>query len=160
MNPNLEVLRTEIPDHLAAQGMILFQGVREHDERPIVTWDVHREPDHTKFIAAAAAMGVKVIVYRDHEFQEFMVEAALEDLEDTDLPYDERREYERRLKDFRNYSGFTCSIELSFAHEATVYTFELRTEWYREFTDLSDEVAAIAEEGGEDPPLGGYYSAN
>ena len=83
MNPNLQVLREEIPDAAAKRGLVVFRGLRHHDDRPVVEWDTLRDASHEAFLDAAAALGAKVIVFRDHEFQEFMIEAALEDLEDA-----------------------------------------------------------------------------
>lgn len=160
MNPNLEVLREEIPESARKLGLVLFRGVRTNDERPTVEWDTRREGRYEAFLEAASTLGVKVIVFRDQEFQDFMVEGALEDLEDAEMAYDERRAYEQQLREFRHYGGFTCTIELSFDYQGTLYLFELRTEWFREFQAIADEVSAIVDGGEEESPLGGYYSNN
>jgi hypothetical protein len=159
MNPNLEVLREEIPEAARKLGLVVFRGIRTSDERPTVEWDTRREPGYEAYLESAASLGVKVIVFRDQEFQDFMVEGALEDLEDAEMAYDERRQYEQQLREFRHYGGFTCAIEISFDHQGTLYLFELRTEWFREFQAIADEVSAIVD-GGEESPLGGYYSNN
>lgn len=160
MNPNLEVLREEIPEAAKRLDMVVFRGSRHHDDRPVVEWDTHRDEGYQGFLETAGALGVKLVVFRDQEFKEFMVEGALEDLEDSEMAYDERRHYEQQLKEFRPYSGFTCSIDLSFSFEGTLYVFELRTEWYREFQTVAEEVATLAGEEADDSPLGGYYSNN
>jgi hypothetical protein len=51
---------------------------------------------------------------------------------------------------------------MTFEYQATLYAFELRTEWYREFQRLSDELDSIIEEADEEdePPMGGYFSHN
>jgi len=160
MNPNLEVLREEIPEAARKLGLVVFRGIRTSDERPTVEWDTRREPGYEAYLESAASLGVKVIVFRDQEFQDFMVEGALEDLEDAEMAYDERRSYEQQLREFRHYSGFTCTIELSFEYQGTLYLFELRTDWFREFQAIADEVSAIVNGGEEESPLGGYYSNN
>lgn len=163
MKPNLEALRAEIPEYLESRGLALFRGYsRMHDDAPMIEWDCERFPDYKAFATVAEKLEVKLIVFRDQEFYEVLVESALEDLEDSDLPYEERHEYERKLREFRNYAGFTCAIEMTFDYEGTLYCFELRTDWYKEFQRISNELNSIVEEGGEDDdaPLGGYFSRN
>ena len=63
----------------------------------------------------------------------------------------------------RDYSGFTCALELSFDYQGRVYLFSLRAEWYEDYLDLLEEIdAAIpGEEGEEDQgSMGGYFSQN
>lgn len=164
MKPNLEALRAEIPEYLDSRELIAFRGyTRSPNDAAVVEWDCERFPDYKAFVAVAEKLGVKLIVFRDQEFHEFLVEAALEDLEDSDLPFDDRRDLERRLREFRNYAGFTCAIEMTFEYQSTLYSFELRTEWYRDFQQLSDELDTFIDDGdgGEDePPIGGYFSHN
>jgi len=83
MNPNLEVLREEIPEAARKLELVVFRGIRTGDERPAVEWDTRREPGYEGFLESAAALGVKAIVFRDQEFQDFMVEGALEEGGDT-----------------------------------------------------------------------------
>lgn len=163
MKPNLEALKAEIPNHIESRGLVAFRGYsRSQTDAPVVEWDCERFPDYQGFLSVAEKLGVKLVVFRDQEFHEFLVEAALEDLEDSDLPFEERRDIERRLREFRNYAGFTCSIEMTFDYQGTLYVFELRTDWYRDFQRLSDELDSIVEESNDEdePPMGGYFSHN
>jgi hypothetical protein len=162
MKANLEVMRTEIPDYLASRGLVMFRAAEPVRERTSVDWDAERFPDYQAFIATAEALGVKLILYRDLEFRDEMVEEAIEDLEESELGYEDRREYERRLREFRNYGGFTCELELSYDHAGVTYTFALATEWFEEFDSLAAEVEAMIEESGdqENPPMGGFFSRN
>lgn len=162
MKPNLEALRAEIPDYMESRGLATFRGFsRSQGESPMVEWDCERFPDYKAFLAVAETLDVKLIVFRDQEFHELLVEASLEDLEDSDLPFEDRRDLERRLREFRNYSGFTCSIEMTFEYDGTLYCFELRTEWFRDFQRLNEELDSIIEDGSDDePPIGGYFSHN
>jgi hypothetical protein len=161
MTPNLETLRTEIPEYLESRGIALFRGGRRRNaDEGVVEWDCERFPDFREYVAVAEKMGVKLVIFRDHEFRETMVDAALEDMADGELPFEERREYERRLKEFRSFSGFTCAIEMVFELDGTAYVFELQTEWYREFEDLADEVGMVADDPDEEDGIGGYFSRN
>jgi hypothetical protein len=56
----------------------------------------------------------------------------------------------------------TCSLELAFNHNSSLYVYELQPDWYEDFLTIEDEIAAsMAEddldEGGS---LGGYFSKN
>ncbi len=162
MKPNLEALRAEIPAYLESRGITTFRGYsRSHNDMPIVTWDCDRFPDYRDYVNVAEKLGVKIMVFRDQEFHEALAETALEDVEESELPFDERRDYERRLREFRNYAGFTCAIEMTFEYEGTLYCFELRTDWFQEFRRIAEDLDSLIEEGGEEePPLGGYFSRN
>lgn len=163
MKPNLESLREEIPNYLTSHGFALFRGYnRQHDNAPIIEWDCERFPEYQPFIAVAAKLGVELIIFRDQEFQGVLVDSALEDLEDSEIPYDDRQDYERILREFRSYVGFTCAIEMTFDFDGAIYSFELKTEWYREFQRISNELSTIADEGidDDDTSLGGYFSRN
>ena len=164
MKPNLEALRAEIPDYLESHGLVVYRGFsRSREDSPTVMWDTERFPQFEAFVAVAEKLGVRLMIFRDQEFYEVMVDSTLEDLEEADLPFDERRDYERRLREFRNYAGFTCAIEMTFDYEGTTYGFDLRTDWFKEFQRLTEEINSIIDEGEDnedESPLGGYFSRN
>ncbi len=164
MNQNLDVLKTEIREHLATRKLAVFHGYsRSMDSTPTVFWDIHRHPDYKAFLDTAEAAAAKIVVLHAREFSALLVDNALDQLEDGDFLPDDRRTIERRLRDLRAYDGFTCAIELSFDHGARVYLFELRTDWYNEFSDLLDEIdSAIPqpEDSMDEGPIGGYFSKN
>ena len=44
-----------------------------------------------------------------------------------------------------------------------VYLFDLRTEWFDEFSEIQDEIHLLAPDpdaGDDDSPIGGYFSRN
>jgi hypothetical protein len=74
---------------------------------------------------------------------------------------------ERSLVDLRAYVGNTCSIEMAFDHQGRLYIYELVTDWFQTYLDLSDLlISATAvdvengDEDGTDSSFGGYYSKN
>ncbi len=162
MKQNLDVLKTEIFEHLESQGLVIFPSMsRALDGLPTIAWDADRYPDFKKFVQAGVAAGVKLFSLHAHEFSADYAESAAEELDDTNLTAEERRTIERRLRELRAYDGFTCSIELAFDLGTRVYVFELRTEWYEEFNDLLDEITAASADDDEDEgPIGGYFSNN
>jgi hypothetical protein len=66
------------------------------------------------------------------------------------------------LSDMRAHEGSVCAIELSFDYEGRVFLFDLRTEWFEEFSDLLDEIQLLVAEPNNDDesPIGGYFSRN
>jgi hypothetical protein len=164
MKLNLDVLKTEIGEHLDSNKLPIFHGYsRAMDSTPIVFWDTHRHPDYRQFIETAKSAGANMFVLHARDFSSLLVDNCLEQLEDTDFLPEDRRAIERRLRDLRAYDGFTCAIELSFDLNGRIYMFELRTEWYEEFSDLLDEIDAATPDPDEEPdegPIGGYFSKN
>jgi len=161
MKANLDTLKTEIERYLQESGMAVFHGYSRDLERiPAVYWDSEASPDYKPFIDAAKSAGSKLIVFHQKEFFAHQVDDALEQLEGCDLPREEYRELERRLNELRVYSGFICAIELSFDHQGRVYVFDLRTEWYKNFADILDEIQVMDSDSSDDTPMSGYFSKN
>lgn len=164
MKPNLDVLRDEILQHLGKQGFVVFHGFcRSGATRPTAYWDVDRAPDYRAFLATASQAGVKIVVFGQVQFSAAMVDDATGRLEDFELPPEERRGHERRLREMRAYQGFTCALELSFDCEGRAYIYELQADWYAEFLRILDEIDSYApeeDEEGEKGSMGGYFSRN
>lgn len=164
LKQNLDTLKTEIREHLEGRKLAIFHGYsRAMDSMPMVFWDTHRYPEYKQFLDTAEVAGVKMVVLHAREFSALLVDNALEQLEEGDFAPEDRRTIERRLRDLRAYDGFTCAIELSFDQSGRVYMFELRTEWYDEFSDLLDEIDSSLPEPEEDDDegaMGGYFSKN
>lgn len=162
MRLNLEALHSEIQDHLASRGMGVFYSHPRSDETPSpVFWDTAAYPDYRLFLAAAEAAGARLMTFCTLEFDGDLIDDAVDRLENSDLPQDERRIAELRLREMLGYAGFTCQIELSFDLGPRVYVFDLRTEWFDELNDLLENMDdSYSGEHEEDEPLGGYYSKN
>ena len=162
MKPNLDVLKPEIELYLEEMGMAVFYGYsRRLDEGPAAYWDCEQYPDYRLFLQSARAAGAKIIVFHQREFFSDQVDDALERLNAAELPPQESRNFEERLSELRAHEGSVCSIELSFNHQGCVFLFDLRTEWFEEFSDLLDEVQLLTAEPSEgDSPISGYFSRN
>jgi hypothetical protein len=163
MRQDLDTLKKEILEYLKAQDFIIFYGFSRHtDAQPVAYWDVHRHPDYQAFLAAAREAGVRLVTFHQREFSNEEVEEALDRLEDCDLSSEDRRRLEHRLHEMEAYSGFTCIIELSFAHDGRLYMYDLHTGWYMEFLDTMDEIDSCfpGDEEEEEGPIGGYFSRN
>ena len=163
MRQDLDALKREIEEHLQSGPFVVFYGYsRLLDSMPLVHWDTARFPDFRKFLDVAGRTGVKLVVYHQHEFSADHIDEALSRLDSADLPRDEQRNLERRLREMRLYEGFLCAIELSFDYEGRIYLFDTRTEWYEELGDMLDEIDLNTpdKEEEDEGPIGGYFSKN
>lgn len=164
MGLDLETLKTEMQAYLTREGMTVFYGYsRSMDSPTQVYWDIENHPDFREFLDAGRRAGAKLIVFYHRAFSLDAIDEALDHIEDSDLPRDEKRSFESRLRELQAYEGFTCAIELSFDIDGRVYLFEIRTEWYEALNDLLAEIDAATEdvEDNEDHgPISGYFSKN
>jgi hypothetical protein len=163
---DLDTLKSEILQYLEASGFAIFRShPGELEGLPLVCWDSERFPDYRMFLETAQKVNARLILFAAREFEAIEMEEELEELEDCDLTRDDRREFERRLREFRKHEGVTCSLELGFDHNSRLYVYEVRPDWYDEFLELSDEIAASLPEHREDGEeggtgMGGFYSNN
>lgn len=160
---DLETLRTEILAHLHTSGTAIFHASHRAFDDPLnqVMWDVERHPDYRAFLAVAKQAGAKLIHFHHQTLSVDQIDEALDELEVSDFTRDEKRQYENRLRQLRDYEGFTCSVELSFCVEHKTYVYEMHTEWYESLNDILAELEAANEEEEEDNSgLGGYFSNN
>lgn len=166
LNPNLEVLKTEILDYLAASDYAVFHSYPGGLEGlPVIMWDTDKFPDYRLFLGTAHKLGQKLILMASRELEEAEISEAVEELEEVDMTREERRDFEGRLREAKRHAGKVCSLELGFDHGGHLYVFEVRPEWYEDFVDACDEIemmlpASDGTEGGSPGGLGGFYSNN
>ena len=162
MDLNLESLKNEILDYLGRSEFAVFRSFSGGLEgMPMVTWDIDRFPDYRQFLEVAQKAGVKLIMFACREMEEDEIAELLEEVEETNLTREERREVDRRIKEAQRRIGAVCSLELAFDYNSHLYVYEAQPDWYEEFLDLTEEINAAHDtmEDGADG-LGGYYSAN
>jgi hypothetical protein len=162
---NLDTLKREVLDYLEASGFAIFRSAPGSLEGgPTVVWDAERYPDYRTYLETARNAGAKLIVFASREFEADEIEEALEELEDTDLPPEERLEYEQKLGRFRKFAGETCALELAFDYHTRLYVYEVHPDWYDDFMTIYEEVTSQVpfddeeDEGGDS--FGGYFSRN
>lgn len=162
MAVNLESLRTQVEGYLEQAGIPVFHGCSRVIDSPLqVHWNVEEHPDFREFIEAGRKAGAKLVVFAHQAFSLDEVDEALDQLEDSNLSWEEKHNFETRLKELQRYEGFTCLVELSFDIDARVYLYEMRTEWYQSLTEILAELDAAAELEEEDGgPMPGYFSKN
>jgi len=161
---NLESVAAEIDEFLKEEDFVVFRGYSRPGDSPTpVYWDDEAYPDFRPYLGVARQLGVKLVNFHRRVFVTATVEDALDRLEASEMPPEESRPLQRRLKEFRAYDGFTGLLELSFDYQGRSYIMVIRTEWYSEFLDILEEIDAAflddEEDDGEEP-MGGYFSTN
>lgn len=164
MDLNLETLKDEILRYLENSEFAVFRSLSGGLEGlPIISWETERFPDYRMFLDTARKAGEKLVCFATREVTEEEVDEAVEELEAADLSREDRREFESRIKGARAQIGVTCSLELAFDHNAHMYVYELRPDWYEDFLEAQDELASmipVSDSGPETDGLGGFYSNN
>ncbi|MEP6715037.1 MAG: hypothetical protein ABJC09_05660 [Terriglobia bacterium] len=166
MDLNLETLKGEILDYLGASEFALFHGHSGGlDGMSVISWDSERFPDYRMFLDTARKAGQKLIVFASRQLEEEEVDEAMEELEDAETTREEQREFETRIREARRHVGSTCALELAFDHSSHLYVYELQPDWYEEFLETCEELAAMiptgdSVEGDSHDGLGGFYSNN
>jgi hypothetical protein len=160
---DLESLKTEVQHFLKEAGLSVFYGQSRYDEFAIY-WDTERHPDFREFLAVARSSGAALVVFAEQQFSRQRIDDALYQLDDCDLPREEARNLENRLRQFEGYEGFTCRLEISFDVGTNTYVFELDTDWHNAFRQIIGEIKAFLpgpeDEEEDEGPIGGYFSNN
>jgi hypothetical protein len=164
---NLDSLKQELLDYIAAEEFGLFKGQTGGIEGfPKIYWDTERYPEYQAYLNVAKIAGVSVIIFAHREFEAAEIDDALEQIQDCELGRDEQRSIESNLADLRPFVGSTCVIEMAFSYQGHIYVYDLTTEWFQSFMDISDLLIAASSANGDDgedesdTSFGGYYSKN
>jgi hypothetical protein len=164
MDLNLETLKAEILDYLAASDFAVFRSFPGGlEELPVISWDTERFPDYRMFLETAQKVGQKMILFASRELEEIEVEEALEGIEETAVSREEQRDLERRVRSARKHTGETCTLELAFDYNSHLYVYEAQPDWYEEFMETCDEITTmlpVSDSGDSEDGLGGFYSNN
>jgi hypothetical protein len=161
---NLDTLKREILDYLDSTGLAVFHSSPGGlDGQPLVLWDAERHPDYQMFLDVARKCGTQLVVFASREFTTDDLDDLLGHIDELEFDRDQKRDYERRLREMRIHDGVTCSIELGFDYHSRFYVYEVQPDWYDEFLSVEDEILSLiadVDEMEDDEPLGGYFSKN
>jgi hypothetical protein len=165
---NLDILKQELLDYIISEGFAVFRSQPGALETlPSIYWDTEAHPEYQAYLNVAKISDARVIIFAHREFEAEELDDALEQMQDCELGREEQRSIERSLNDLRAFVGATCSIEMAFDYQGRMYVYELVTEWFQTFIELSDLLIAAAtpnsddnDEDETDSSFGGYYSKN
>jgi hypothetical protein len=161
MIPDLDTLRNDVLEYLTRQGFVVYYGAAHHLSG-VIHWNIQAKPDFRDFLKVAAACGVKMVVFYAEQFERQSADDALEDLGTIDLDEDDFRSYGRRLRELREYDGFTCVLELAFTLDGVTYLYHVHTDWFDEYLKIRNQIDEAFQEDEEGPEedMGGYFSKN
>ncbi len=164
MDIDLDSLKRDILQYLEASGFAVFRNYSGSLESlPMLGWDTDAYPDYRMFLETAKKVNANLILFAAAQFDvKEEIDGQLEDLETSELPRDDRRNYERRLKEYRKHDGATCAIEMAFDYNSRFYIYEVASDWYEEFMELTEELETMLPPSIEEDEsgMGGFYSNN
>lgn len=141
MIPSLENTKNEIEEYLHNEQIAVFQGyVPKLESQPVAFWDTNRHPDFREFLNAARMLGVKTVILTVMSFTRGVLEDARMRLEDCDVPGEERRSLEKRLRDLQRYEGFLRGVDLLFDHQGRTFICSRHADCFEEFAQLSSLI--------------------
>lgn len=167
MKSGLDKLREEIQEYLASKDFVVYHSQsRMSEPSPLIHWDSQQYPDFRLFADVSKHLEVKLVCFHHRTLASDFIDDAMDDLESVDIPQEEYRRLEERLRELRIYEGFTSVVELSFSHQGQIYIYTRRAEWYEELLDIAEEIDDYlsadeeGDEGDEVDSMGGYFSKN
>src|SRR5712671_5756794 len=151
MSHDLDSLKQELLDYIVSEGFAVFRGQPGLFEGlPTILWDTESHPDYQAYLNVAKIAGARIIVFAHREFPLDELDEAVEQAQECELPREELRSIERSLAEMRPHVGSTCSIEMAFDCDGRMYVYELATEWFQNFLDLSELLMAASPSHDDD----------
>ena len=148
---DLHNLKDDMTAFIEGHGMRRFPGY-VGDEIASVMWKDDDNPDAWKdFVELAKAAGAPFITMDDvvltKEDLDFLMERLKDGIYGTGEDLDDARW-------LRTYLGKTGFLQLGFAHQGTLFLYEVSTEWYERYQGVLDTAEAMGglliEEDDED----------
>lgn len=148
---DLHNLKDDMTAFIEGHGMRRFPGY-VGDEIASVMWKDDDNPDAWKdFVELAKAAGAPFITMDDvvltKEDLDFLMERLKDGIYGTGEDLDDARW-------LRTYLGKTGFLQLGFAHQGTLFLYEVSTEWYERYQRVIDTAEAMGglliEEDDED----------
>ena len=136
MDLNLDTLKREILGYLEARDFAVFRSSPGHASKApsMVLWDSENHPDYQMFLECRdqdrrqadpvrhAASSKPTISTTAGAARRARTSIATSSATTS-----------ARLRELRSYEGVTCSLELAFDHDSSLYVYELQPDWYEEF---------------------------
>jgi hypothetical protein len=135
---DLHSLKDDMTAFIEGHGMRRFPGYIS-DELPSVVWQHDDNPDAWKdFVELAKAAGAPFLTMEE----EVLVKDELEFLIDRlkEGVYGDELDDARWL---RSYVGKTGFLQLGFAHQGTLFVYEVATEWYERYQQVLETAEAV-----------------
>ena len=135
---DLHNLKDDMTAFIEGHGMRRFPGYIG-DELPTVVWRQDDNPDAWKdFVELAKASGAPFLTMEDEVLAKDELDFLIDRLKDG--TYSDDLDDARWL---RSYIGKTGFLQLGFAHQGTLFIYEVSTEWYERYQQVLETAEAL-----------------
>jgi hypothetical protein len=142
---DLTSLKDDMVAFIEGHGMRRFPGFVDYEIVPSVPWKSLDNPDGWKdFVELAKAAGAPFLIMDSWKLDRDELDAMIERLSSADFSSDEDIEEARWL---RTYTGKTGFIQLGFAHQGVIMTYEASTPWhdrYQNILEMAEDFAGFS----------------
>jgi len=135
---DLHNLKDDMTAFIEGHGIRRFPGYIG-DELPTVVWRQDDNPDAWKdFVELAKASGAPFLTMEDEVLAKDELDFLIDRLKDG--TYSDDLDDARWL---RSYIGKTGFLQLGFAHQGTLFIYEVSTEWYERYQQVLETAEAL-----------------
>ena len=135
---DLHTLKDDMTAFIEGHGMRRFPGYIG-DELPTVVWRQDDNPDSWKdFVELAKASAAPFLTMEDEVLAKEELDFLIDRLKEGN--YSDAIDDARWL---RAYVGKTGFLQLGFAHQGTLFIYEVSTEWYERYQEVLETAEAL-----------------
>jgi len=152
VSDDLTTLKDDMTAFIEGHGMRRFPGFVDSEQVQTIPWKSAENPDGWKdFVELAKASGASFLTMDEWVLEREELDDLVQRLRSADFSNDEDMEEARWLKTYTSKTGF---IQLGWAYQGCVFTYEASTDWYERYqhlVELAEDFGGIAiDESDED----------
>jgi len=152
VSDDLTNLKDDMTAFIEGHGMRRFPAYVDSEQVQVVTWKETNNPDGWKdFVELAKSAGSTFLTIADWALDRAELDELVERLRNADFSNDEDMEEARWLRTYVSKTGF---IQLGWAHQGSMFLYEISTDWYDRYqhlVELAEDFGGIAiDESDED----------
>ena len=135
---DLHSLKDDMTAFIEGHGMRRFPGYIG-DELPTVVWRQDDNPDSWKdFVELAKSSGASFLTMEDEVLAKEELDFLIDRLKEGN--YSDELDEARWLRAYVSKTGF---LQLGFAHQGTLFIYEVSTEWYERYQQVLEAAEAL-----------------
>jgi hypothetical protein len=152
VSDDLTNLKDDMTAFIEGHGMRRFPAYVDSEQVQVVTWKATDNPDSWKdFVELAKLASAPFLTMDDWALDRTELDELVERLRNADFSNDEDMEEARWLRTYIAKTGF---IQLGWAHQGSIFVYEISTDWYDRYqhlVELAEDFGGIAiDESDED----------
>ena len=142
MQPNnLISLKDDMVAFIAGHGMRRFNGFIT-EEVPTVLFEEENPDGWKDFVEHAKAAGAPFVTMSEVVLEKSDIAILLDQLREKNFPEDDPSDIDD-AEYLIHHVGKVGYLQLGFAHQGVMFTYEIATDWYDRFQDLIEIVADL-----------------